>query len=274
MKTYARELFMIMVGSFLFAIAVNSFIIAGNLAEGGVTGVTIVLYYLFQWPPSVMNLLINSVLLVIGYKFLDRKTILYTIIFIIFSSIFLSLTESWGVHTDNVFINCIFGGIFMGAGIGVIVRAGGTSAGSTILAKIASKYLHWNISYALLFFDLIIVIGSTYVIGLEKMLVTIVSLFIATKVMDYMIEGLDTKKSITIISDKHGEIAKEVSGKINRGLTIIKGKGYYSNRDRDILYVVIRKQELTYLRKIVEGIDEDAFIIVHDVRDVLSKNFI
>ncbi|MFS0783931.1 YitT family protein [Bacillus sp. 1P06AnD] len=274
MKAYLRELIMIMIGSFLFAIAINSFMIAGNLSEGGVTGITIVLYYLFEWSPSIMNLLINSVLLIVGYKFLDRKTIIYTIIFIMFSSIFLSLTESWGVYTDNVFINCIFGGIFMGAGIGIIVRAGGTSAGSTILAKIANKYLHWNISYALLFFDLIIVIGSTFVIGLEKMLVTIVSLFVATKVMDYMIEGLDTKKSITIVSEKDEEIAKAVSANINRGLTIMKGKGYYSNSDRDILYVVIRKQELTYLRKLVEGIDENAFIIVHDVRDVLSKNFI
>nr|WP_042351173.1 YitT family protein [Bacillus massiliigorillae] len=265
---------MIILGSFLYAIAINSFIIPGSLAEGGVTGITIVLYYLFEFSPSIVNLSINSVLLLIGYKFLDRKTIFYTLFFILSSSIFLALTETWVVHTENVIIYCIFGGVLMGAGIGVIVRAGGTTAGSVIIAKICNTSFRWNISYTTLFVDLIVVIGSIYVIGLEKMLLTIIALFIATKVMDYVIEGSNTKKSITIISDKHEEIAKQIAFKINRGITIIKGKGYYSNQDKEVLYVIIRKQELTNLRKITEKIDDQAFIIVHDVKDVLSKNFI
>lgn len=274
MNKYMKEIFMILLGSLLYAIAIHSFIIPGNLAEGGTTGITIVLYYLFEFSPSVVNLSINSILLLIGFKFLNRKTIFYTLFFILCSSIFLALTSNWVVHSDNVILYCVFGGVFMGAGIGLIVRAGGTTAGSVVIAKIFNIYFKWNISYTTLFIDMIVVVGSIFVIGLEKMLLTIILLFIATKVMDYVIEGSNTKKSITIISDEHEEIAKQISMKINRGVTVMKGKGYYSNRDKEILYVIIRKQELTNLRKIAEKIDDKAFIIVHDVKDVLSKNFL
>lgn len=274
MKRYVKEIIMMTLGAFMYAIAIHSFIIPGNLAEGGTTGITIVLYYLFEFPPSIVNLTINSILLAIGFKFLTRKTIIYTLYFILSSSIALELTEKWVVQSDNIIVYCVFGGVFMGAAIGLIVRAGGTTAGSVVIAKICHLLFHWNISYTTLFLDLIVVIGSIYVIGLEKMLLTVIMLFIATKVMDYVIEGSDTKKSITIISDKHEEIAKKVSLSINRGVTVMKGKGYYSNQDKEILYIIIRKQELTNVRKITEKVDDQAFVIVHDVKDVHSKNFI
>ncbi len=267
------DLIFIIVGSFIFALAVNLFVIPNDLGEGGVTGLTIITYYVYGWSPGLVNLVINSILLVIGYKFLSRITTIYTIIAVIFNSLFLHLTSGWSVASDEVFVNMIFGGVFAGIGIGMIIRVGGTTAGSTILASITKKYLGWSISYGLLFFDLIIVLSSYFVIGAEKLMLTIVMLYIGTKVMEFIIEGLNSKKAVTIISSKSDQIAKEINWKMNRGVTVYAGHGYYSKEKKDILYIVISTQEVIKLKRIVKAADEHAFIAIHDVRDVFGEGF-
>ncbi len=129
----------------------NLFAIPNDLGEGGVTGITLILYYVFQWSPGVTNFILNAFLLLIGYKFLDGKTTVYTIIAVAANSLFLHLTHGWSIPSNELIINTIFAGVFAGVGIGMIIRVGGTTAGSAILARIANKYLDWNISYALLF---------------------------------------------------------------------------------------------------------------------------
>lgn len=267
------DLIFIVVGSFIFALAVNLFVIPNDLGEGGVTGLTIIAYYLYGWSPGLVNLVINSILLVIGYKFLSRVTTIYTIIAVIFNSLFLHLTSGWSIASNEVFVNMIFGGVFAGVGIGMIIRVGGTTAGSTILASITKKYLGWSISYGLLFFDLIIVLSSYFVIGAEKLMLTVVMLYIGTKVMEFIIEGLNSKKAVTIISSYSDKIGKEINWKMNRGVTVYSGHGYYSKEKKDILYIVISTQEVIKLKRIVKAADEHAFIAIHDVRDVFGEGF-
>lgn len=194
MKKVAIDIFIMMIGAFLFALAINLFVIPNDLGEGGVTGVTIILYYVMGWSPSIVSLVINTGLLIIGYRFLNRQTTIYTIIAVIFNSIFLHLTESWSIQSDEIVINAIFGGVFVGVGIGLIIRVGGTTAGTTILARIANKFLGWNISYALLFFDLIVAFSSYFIIGAEALMLTIMMLYIGTKVMEFVIEGVNPQK--------------------------------------------------------------------------------
>lgn len=273
MKKRAIELLFIIVGSFLFALAVNLFVIPNDFGEGGVTGVTIILYYLYEWSPGLVSLIINGALLIVGYRFLSRNTTIYTIVAVIFNSLFLHLTRNWTIQSDEVFINAIFGGVFVGVGIGLIIRAGGTSAGTTILASITKKYLGWNISYGLLFFDLIVVFSSYFIIGVEKLMLTIVMLYVGTKVMEFIIEGFSTKKAITIISEHSDEIAKQVNIKMNRGVTVYAGHGYYSKEKKDILYIIIGSREVVRLKRIVQNIDERAFVAIHDVRDVFGEGF-
>ncbi|ASS73116.1 YitT family protein [Bacillus atrophaeus] len=274
MKKRMLDMLLIVAGAFFFALAVNLFAIPNDLGEGGVTGITLILYYVFQWSPGITNFVLNAILLLIGYKFLDRKTTVYTIIAVVANSIFLHITHGWSIPSDELIINTIFAGIFAGIGIGIIIRVGGTTAGSAILARIASKYLDWNVSYALLFFDLIVVFSSYFIIGAEKMMFTIVMLYIATKVMDFIIEGLNTKKAITIISEQKNEIAKQVNTLMDRGVTILSGKGNYTGQSKEILYIVINKQELSILKKIIKSCDSKAFVIVHDVRDVFGEGFV
>ncbi|MEK3719313.1 YitT family protein [Paenibacillus sp. FSL H8-0034] len=274
MKQKGIDMIFLITGSLMFALAVNLFIIPNTFGEGGVTGLTIILFYLFQWSPGLVNLILNAFLLMIGYKFLDKTTIIYTIIAVVFNSFFLYVTEGWRISSNELLVNAIFGGVFAGIGLGLIIRVGGTTAGSTILARIANKYLDWNISYSLLMLDLIVAASSYFIIGAQSLMLTIIMLYVGTKMMDFIIEGVNPKKAVTIISEEQNKIAEQVNVRLDRGVTVMYGHGYYSKQPREILYIVVSKQEVSLLKKIVKSIDKNAFITVHDVRDVFGNGFV
>ncbi|MDQ6418890.1 YitT family protein [Paenibacillus sp. LHD-117] len=268
------DILMLITGSLLFAVAINVFVIPNDLGEGGVTGVTIILYYLLGWSPGLVNLIANVFLLAIGYRFLDRTTTIYTVVAVLFNSLFLHLTRHWTVETDDLMINAIFGGVLTGIGLGLIIRVGGTTAGSTILAKIMNKYLDWNTSYALLAIDLVVVLASVFIIKVQGLLFTVVMLYIGTKVMDFMIEGLNAQKAVMIVSNHHDLIADRVNTVMERGVTVFYGRGNYTNEPKNILYIVITRGELSTLKKIVKSVDKQAFLTIHDVRNVFGEGFV
>lgn len=273
MKKYSVDILLLALGSLLFAIAVNVFVIPNDLGEGGVTGLTIISYYLFEWSPSIVSFLLNAVLIVLGLKFLSKQTAIYTIIAVCFNSLFLHVTESWSIPSEEIIVHALFGGVLTGVGIGLIIRVGGTTAGSTILAKIIHKYLGWSVSYSLLILDLIVVFLSYFIIGIEGVMLTIVMLYVATKTMEFVLEGANRQKAVTIISAYSKEIAFEVSTRMERGITVISGHGYYTKENKEVLYIVINNQEIIKLKKIIKQIDNEAFITIHDVRDVFGEGF-
>lgn len=264
----------IIVGSFLFAIGVNSFMIAGNLGEGGFIGISIILFYAFGLPTALTNLILNFIILIVGFKFLGKRAMYYTIFTIPMTSLALWVTETWQIQTDEILINTVFGGLFIGTGIGLIIRVGSTTAGTTILAKMANKFLDVNVSYALLFFDLIVITIGLSVMSIEQVLLTVIALYIATKVMDFIIEGMNPKKAVTIISQEPDLLANLINTKINRGVTMLDGRGYYSKEDKDVLFVVINKSQLNRLKRLIKANDDQAFVVVHDVNSVLGNYLI
>ena len=274
MNKTIRDIILVIIGSFIFSAGINAFVISGNLGEGGVTGIAIVLYYAFHISPAITNFVLNAILIIVGYKYLSKRSTYLTIFATVLISIFLSLTETWHVETGNVVINAVFGGTCVGLGIGIIVLAGGTTAGTVILARIVNKYLDISTPYALLFFDLIVVLISLTEIPLAKCLVTVMSLYIGTKVMEFVIEGLNTKKAMTIISSRPNEVAKAIDQQVRRGLTILNGHGYYTREEKDVLYVVISKTQVSRAKRIIKNIDENAFLVIHDVRDVYGNGFL
>ncbi len=274
MNKTIRDIILVMIGSFIFSAGINAFVISGNLGEGGVTGIAIVLYYAFHISLGITNFVLNAILIIVGYKYLSKRSTYLTIFATVLISIFLGLTETWHVETGNVVINAVFGGTCVGLGIGIIVLAGGTTAGTVILARIVNKYLDISTPYALLFFDLIVVLISLTEIPLVKCLVTVMSLYIGTKVMEFVIEGLNTKKAMTIISSRPNEVAKAIDQQVGRGLTILNGHGYYTREEKDVLYVVISKTQVSRAKRIIKNIDENAFLVIHDVRDVYGNGFL
>lgn len=272
-QTLVFNLLKITVGAFIFAIAVNSFALPNNLGEGGVTGLTMILYYTNGISPALTNVFFNTILLIIGYKFLDRETIINTLYAVVAMSFFLKITDQSVVETSEVIIASMAAGALMGVGMGLIMKGNGTTAGSAILAKLANKYLGWNTSYALLFFDLIVVVPSVFVIGLESMMFTIVSLAVSTKLLDFILEGANPKKTVTIISEKHEMIAEAISNQLERGITIINATGHYKKNEKKMLYVVISRQQLLPIQKIIDEIDPFAFVIINDAQSVIGEGF-
>ena len=264
----------VIVGCFIFSIGINSFMIPGNLGEGGIIGVALILFYAFEFPTAITMFLVNAVLLVLGFKFLSRFAMYYTILTIPLISIMLWLTESWVVPTDQILIQTVFGGFLVGVGIGLVLRIGATTAGTTILAQMANKFFDVSVPFALLVFDLIIVMASLTVLTIEQVLLTVIALYIAMKTMDFIIEGMNPKKEITIITERPEELGSLINTEIKRGVTIMNGRGFYTKKEKDILYVVINRNQLTKLKRLIKREDENAFVVVHDVNSVLGNYFI
>lgn len=264
----------VILGSFLFSIGINTFMISGDLGEGGVTGLAIILLYAFDISPAISTLILNGILLIVGFRFLSRRAMYYTIFAVLMMSLFLGVTETWGIQTDEIMINVVFGGLFVGLGNGLVIRIGATTAGSAILGRIANKYLDVKIATAILVVDLIVILLSLTVLSIEKVLLTVISMYIAVKVMDFIIEGMDPKKAITIVSQKPEALGTLINSEIGRGVTMMNGKGFYSKEETDILYVVINKNKLVRLKRLIKKYDENAFVVVNDVNSVLGNSFV
>lgn len=273
-KKTSLDLLIIAIGAFAFALGINVFVIPHELGEGGVVGVTIILYYLFHWSPGWSSLIINMALLAIGYRLLPKKTVVYTLVAVALHSLFLHMTEGWQVASDDLMVNAIFGGAMIGFGIGLIIRRDGTTAGTVIIARLMNKFWGWNISYALLVCDVVVAACSYFIIGAEKLMFTIIMLVVATKIIDLVTTGLNPQKSVTIISKHKDEIARQVNALMDRGVTVVNGQGYYTQSSVDILYVVVSKKELSMLKNIVRATDREAFLTIHNLQDVFGKGFV
>jgi uncharacterized membrane-anchored protein YitT (DUF2179 family) len=274
MKRMMKDFLLILAGSFIFAIGVNFFTIPNGLSEGGILGVTIITHYLFDWSPGVVNFVLNGALLAIGYKFFDRRTMLYTILSIAASSGFLFLTEDFGRKlTEDIFLASIFSGLLVGIGLGLIFRTGGTSGGSTILARLTNQLLGWSLGKGMLFFDILVVAGSVFIIGLEKTMYTLLVVFVGAKAIDFIVEGLDEKVAVLIISNSPELVLENITKKMSRGITVLDGRGGYTGQNKEVLYIVINKQEIVQLKNIINTIDKNAYVTVHNVHEMMGKGY-
>lgn len=274
MKNSLKDIGLILIGAFLFAVGVNYFTIPNTLSEGGILGITIITHYLFHWSPGVVNLVLNAALLVIGYKYFEKRTMVYTIISIAASSGFLFLTEDIGKQlTEDTFLAAIFAGLLVGVGLGLIFRTGGTSGGSTILARLTNQWLGWSIGKGMLIFDIVVVVGSVFIIGVEKTMYTLLVVFIGAKAIDFIVEGLDEKVAVLIISHSPDMVLDNIMSKMSRGITVLEGRGGFSGQNKDVLYLVINKQEIVQLKSVINSIDKNAYVTLHNVHEMMGKGY-
>lgn len=261
-------------GSFIFAIGINYFAIPNMLSEGGVIGITIITYYLFEWSPGLVSFIINLALVAIGYKFFSKRTIIYTVITIIFSSIFLELTKNWGEQLgSDTLLAALFAGLFVGGGLGMIFRVGGTSGGATTVARMLQQWLGWSVGKAMLVIDISVILLSAFVIGKEKAMFTLVAVYVGAKVIDKIVDGADDRKAVMIISKHQEDIRRELLTTMGRGVTILDGRGGYTLEKQAILYIIINQTEIVQLRRILERVDEDAYVTINNVQEIFKRGF-
>ena len=265
---------MVTLGCFLFSYVINAIVIANHFGEGGITGVSLLGYYTLQIDPALSNLILNGFLLIIGYRYLEKKTMMFTVVAVIELPLFIKLTQDWQVFVpENIVVAGVAAGVLVGVALGLVILGKGTTAGTDIIAMMMHKYLGWSVSSSLLIIDFIIVTPLAFVIGLEKAVLTLIMLFVASKVINFILEGFNPRKAIMIISDKYNEIGQRIQTDLDRGITVLDGHGFYSKEKRQVLYVLVSRQQLMPVQRIIHEYDSEAFVIITDVNQVIGEGF-
>ncbi len=273
-KEEVKNYLMIMIGITILAIGINVYYAPQHLVTGGVAGLSIVLKYVFKIPLWLTNIVVNLPLFVIGVKLKGIEFAKRAIFGTIYVSFALWYTSFIPPVQSDLLIASVFGGLFTGTGVGIVLRASASTGGTDLLAIIIKHYLKKiPINQILLCIDGCIIVVGLFVFGVEKAMYALISIFIVSKVINTLVEGVNYSKGVHIISDKSKEISEVLMTHVQRGITSINGKGVYTGTERDILFIVCSKEELIDIQKLVREVDDKAFITITDVREVMGRGF-
>ncbi len=274
-KSVVVEHLIISAGSLILAIAINVFLAPNKTSGGGVAAIATVLLHLFGIKMAFTNLVCNAVLFLVGYKFLGKYALVKTVTGILTLSLFLELTTGFPAYTDDITASTIIGGVLMGIGIGLAVRCGASTGGSDFAALTINKLMpHISVARIILIIDILIIAVSGVVFGSFTVTVySAVALYICSAVMDAVVTMGNTAKGVQIISSAYMDIADGIMKEYRRGVTGITSVGMYTGKDGKMLYCVVSPKQLPGVVKLVKNIDEKAFIIITDVREVLGEGF-
>ncbi|WP_339214897.1 YitT family protein [Ornithinibacillus sp. FSL M8-0202] len=272
-----KNILFIIIGAAIFSFGIVHFNMQHNLGEGGFTGITLILYFAFKWDPAITNIVLNIPILLIGWKFLGRNTLFYTIIGTLSVSLFLSIFQyyEYEIHLEqDMFLVALFAGVFIGVGLGIVFRYGGTTGGVDIIARIVHKYIGWSMGKTMFIFDFVVIVTSIFtILELDQGMYTLVAVYVGARVIDFIQEGAYSARGATIISSKSDAIAKKIMNDMDRGVTVLDGRGSFTGEKRDVLYCVVGRNEIVKLKSIINAIDPQAFVAVGTVHDVLGEGF-
>lgn len=289
--SFLKVYLFITIGAVITALAINIFLVPYKIAPGGLSGLSTVLFYLSngRLPIGTTMLVINIPLFLLGYKYIGRRFFIRTLYGTIVLSVIIDLTENYmadfakrilidGITnstTPDILLYSIIGGFISGIGLGIVLKMEATTGGTELAAKILNRpFKNMTIGQLLLWIDAVIILFA--IIAFNSILIglySLVSLFITTKVIDTMLEGVDYSKAILIISEHQEEISKKILMDLDRGVTELKGRGAYSGKDKNVLLCVVARTEIQQLKEIVHAIDKNAFMILADIHEVLGEGF-
>ncbi|KSU85565.1 MULTISPECIES: YitT family protein [Fictibacillus] len=272
-----KNVFFILLGSAIFSFGIVHFNMQNNLAEGGFTGITLILYFLFHIDPSYSNLALNLPLFFVGWKLLGKNAFIYTLIGTLGVSLFLYLFQRFSsLRVDlkqDMPLAALFAGVFIGIGLGIIFRYGGTTGGVDIIARLGHKFMGWSMGKTMFMFDFVVISLSLVYLDYKEAMYTLVAVFVGARVIDFMQEGAYAGKAAMIISEKNTEIAALIMKEMDRGATLLTAKGSFTGTQKEVLYCVFARNEIVRLKQVIERVDPHAFVTVNDVHEVLGEGF-
>lgn len=261
---FSRIVF-IMIGAALVSIGLEIFLLPNNVIDGGMTGISIIASHLTGISLSVFIVILNLPFVIIGYKQIGKTFAFSTIFAVICFAIGVSILHPVPGITQDILLATIFGGIIMGAGVGLIIRNGGSLDGTEITAIILEKRLPFSVGEIVMFFNFFILGSSGFIFGWDRAMYSLIAYFIAFKTIDITVEGLNELKAVIIVSDRNKDISEAIMARLGRGITILDGKGGYTGNKTNVIYVVLSRLEITKLKDIVNGFDEEALITITSV---------
>lgn len=263
---------LIIAGAALSSVGLELFLIPNDIVDGGVVGISIMASYLTKLPLGIFTFCLNLPFLFMGYKQIGKTFVLSTLFAIVCLSVGVSLLHPIPGLTKDIFLAAIFGGIINGAGVGTIIRAGGSLDGTEMVAIILDKKSAFSIGEIVMFFNVFILGAAGFLYGWDRAMYSLIAYFIAFKVIDVVVEGIDESKAAMIVSDRYADIASALTDRLGRGVTLLKGQGGYSGIDTTVVYVVVSRLELAKLKSIVLDFDRDALITIGNV-EVAGKKY-
>ncbi len=274
-KYIITQFMQIAIGTALIAGSTSLFLLPNQLSSGGFSGIATIVYYLLEIPLGTTILVLNIPLFIMSLIKNGKHFFVNAIAGTAGLSIFLNIFEKLKPITTDRFLACIYGGIIAGIGTAIILKANASTGGTDLLTQIIKAYKpNIRISNLLVILDTIIVITNViFFKELEIGLYSAITIYIMGKMLDIFFEGIDFAKMVYIISPKNEEISKKIGEKIKRGSTSLYGKGMYKKKDREVLFCVASRNEVREIRKIVNEIDKDAFIVITNVREVFGEGF-
>jgi uncharacterized membrane-anchored protein YitT (DUF2179 family) len=263
---FLRDSFFIFLGVLSAGFGLKGFLLPNMFIDGGVMGISLLLAELFDIPLSVLIVVINLPFLILGFSTISKQFALKSIIAIILLAISVQFIP-FPVITDDKLLIAIFGGFFLGLGIGLSIRGGSVIDGTEVLAIFVSKSTSLTIGDVILLFNVLIFSFAAYVLTIEIALYAMLTYLAASKTVDFVVSGIEEYIGVTIISDHNEKIRIAIIENLGRGCTIYSGKGGQSMEEIDIIYTLITRLELAKLKKEVGKIDKEAFLVMHSIKD-------
>ncbi|MFM1653474.1 YitT family protein [Brevibacillus sp. B_LB10_24] len=268
-----QKFIFITLGAVLMALALEVFLVPNAIIDGGITGVSIILSKVTSVSLGIFIFVLNLPFFILGRRQIGRTFAFSTLYGIAVMSVSTALLHDVQPFTNEKILAVLFGGLILGLGVGLVLRFGGSLDGTEIVAILISKKTNIPVGQIIMFINVFIFIVAGFVFGWDSAMYSIFTYYIASRVMDVVVEGWDESKSVTIISGEYEEISQAIMDRLGRNTTFFYGKGGFSKEDTQIIFCVVNRLEVAKLKAIVQEFDKKAFIAIEHVSDVLGGNF-
>lgn len=272
-RTLLMEYLLMIVGSTIVGLSFNIFLLPARIAAGGVTGISTLLYELYQFSPAVVQWTFNIPIFIVGLVLLGKDFSLKSIVGTAFVPLVIWLSVDIPFKIDNPLLAAIYGGILLGVGLGLVYRGRGSTGGLATVGQIIKKYTGLSSGYSQLLADGLVVIASAFVFDLELALYAMMAIYVTSKVIDFVQLQTSSSKLILIISEQPGKIQSIINDELDRGLTKVRTVGGFSNAEKTLILCVAEQQEAIYLKKMLQEIEPSSFVVFLNASEVLGRGF-
>lgn len=264
----------VLLGVVITAFGLSWFLIPSKIAAGGVSGLAIVVFHLFNLPVGLTMLVLNLPLFIASFKVIGLKFGAKTVFGAVTISLLIDVFSKWATPlTSDPLLASVYGGVISGIGLGIAFRFGGSTGGTDMAAQLIARYFPISVGQALLIVDGLVISLAGFVFGPELALYALLVVFISTKTIDVVQEGPNYAKAAFIISNNPGEISNSIMSNLGRGVTQLRAKGMFTGAEREMLFVIVARSEITNLKQLVNEADKNAFVVIADVSEAIGEGF-
>ncbi len=271
-KRFLLSLFLITIGAVISAASLELILIPNSMIDGGMNGISIIINKLFGGPLGLIIFIVNLPFLILGYKHLGKKFLIKAGYAMILFSILLEVFNKYNPLIDDTLLATVYGGIMLGFGVGLIIKEGGCLDGTEIVAILLTKKRSLSVGQVVFGFNIVIYSLAIFVFGADRALYSLLTYFVSYKVIDVVSDGLNSAKAAFIITDDGTEIASAILKKLGRTVTLLSGEGIVSHGDKQVLYTVITRFEVSVLRDILDEVSASSFVTIFDVSEIIGNH--